>query len=284
MTDPNAGRAVYTGEYCAAYIPEPVLIDKHNLFVGLRNGVLHYLPGTGKTAWIGRADSEPLDDLYFAPDGLHYHSADNTLYTITYDLQGPAFIDSYQLNSAFCVTNQNRIVVDSEREEHRPPYERSNLVATCLNHHTGQLAYLLAQDQWPVPSRPKKGTQIPIAHLYVGNPIQSPTKIAVTGTLGVNVNSRRVDPESPKEKPANWVFRIHTEPVRMFLEPLGPDQYLLGLTGGTVCMLNTRTASQKIVLQMPAEISALKPAFEPSQYFVGLMNGELHLVNISTDA
>jgi hypothetical protein len=261
-------RALARGAYTNQDPPDPTVVGRRFALVGFGNGVMAVELPSGRSHWVG--DPESLADEYLAPGGVMYSPSNHRLVVHRVTMQGPGSIDVYELTRGCRVKSRTGRVV-GRRERDRHPYERAVFAGDCLNPHTGELAYLVVQQQLPLSNEPKGGPTVRFADLYVGPPAGPARRYAVAGEVGVNVGP--FDEERYRKYAVDEC--IAADPHRVFVRPLGPDRYLLGLFGGTLCVREPRAGRQATLYRLPSGITALKAGFDPGSYFVGLADGAL---------
>ena len=245
------------------------------IYCPLSDGIAALRHPQYELAWLDLPDGGDPWTL-ISPRGLSYLPQTNQLVVLDSVESEPDRIRVYTLDS------QGKSIGRSDYNLCEWGVNCRGLVA---NPHSGEVAYVLSEDDWIVSGVVATGMVLPFATFCVHPVGGEPRRIPLLGVAGINVGFRpTLDYQFTKGAPPSYViYQAEEEFYTSILIPLDEHRYWLSVPGGTLCEIDTRSGSQATIHQFPSAITAMCHLVNLSSVCVGLKTGDLFLVRYTAD-
>jgi hypothetical protein len=275
----HSARELVRGHYVNG-LSDPVEGSFGTVFVGLHDGVAAFKSPEYELRWVDGADGIDLD-AQIGPDGVMYSPKCNKLIAFDSVVNRPDRIRVYSVDADGRALDKVEYQAEG-RTEYRAGGEGDQCRGCSYNYLSNEIAYIMSQDEWVASCTPQIGHTVPLADLYVQQIDFPARRFTINGVVGKNVGYRRSDrnPHNPAPPDSYLLHQINTDGCRIFVVPVGFERYVLGIPGGTVCLLETRDGNQTTVCSFPSEITAMKLGLDFGSVLVGLRSGDLHLLQV----
>ena len=262
--------------------PDPVGVAEKVVFAGLHDGVAILRSPENSLQWIELPDGED-SSCQIHSDGVMY-SNENGIVIVYVSIEDEADqIRVYTLDSKGLISKVHEYQPAGQTEDWDS--DESDLCrGCCISPYSMEFAYLMSQDEWFVDYIPEPDSIIHYMDLYVSKFDGTSKKIKIKGIVGKNIGFQVKDIKNEDDPDSENVFnffQLDTKLERTFVLPLSKNRYVLGLPGGTLSVVNSDTENQETIQQFSSEISAMKIGFQSNSVIIGLVSGEVYIVNIS---